>query len=419
MKQLLIRLGQFSIGSLGAALLNLILIPVTTYFLSPSEYGKTSMFFLAQTFLIYIIYLGFDQAFTREFHDQPKPVTLMKQAMVIPLLSSLALIGFMVGFAPWISTILFADSSYTIAIYLLGVSSFFLIFERFLLLLIRMENRALSFSFYSILVKGMILIGTLVALWVGPPTFITVIYGMLIGQIVGDFLLILAHFYLFRAMPGKLDTHLLKQLAHFGLPVVVGTFLYSLLILIDKVFLRMLADFYVLGIYTAAFKVASALMIIQVSFANFWVPTAYEWYKHKKPISYYEKVSHIVMFGISFFFLTMLFFKEWIVVILSPAYLEAQYIFPLLCFYPLMMTVSETTNLGIVFFKAQRSEYLCLIDCSYFCSGIEFSVRPTLRCGGCSACDRNSVHYFFPSSYFFFSMRIWEGFFCQAALNHH
>lgn len=409
LKQLLIRLGQFSIGSMGAALLNLILIPVTTYFLSPSEYGKTSMFFLAQTFLIYIIYLGFDQAFTREFHDQPKPVTLMKQAMVIPLLSSLALIGFMVGFAPWISTILFADSSYTIAIYLLGVSSFFLIFERFLLLLIRMENRALSFSFYSILVKGMILIGTLVALWVGPPTFITVIYGMLIGQIVGDLLLILAHFYLFRAMPGKLDTHLLKQLAHFGLPVVVGTFLYSLLILIDKVFLRMLADFYVLGIYTAAFKVASALMIIQVSFANFWVPTAYEWYKHKKPISYYEKVSHIVMFGISFFFLTMLFFKEWIVVILSPAYLEAQYIFPLLCFYPLMMTISETTNLGIVFLKRSVLNIYVSLIALIFAVVLNFLFVPLYGAVGAALATGTAYIIFFLARTFF-SMRIWEGF---------
>lgn len=125
LKPLLIRLGQFSIGSLGAALLNLILIPVTTYFLSPAEYGKTSMFFLAQTFLIYIIYLGFDQAFTREFHDQQTPVRLMKQAMLVPLISSVVLIGGMVGFAPLISTILFADSSYTTAIYLLGISSFF------------------------------------------------------------------------------------------------------------------------------------------------------------------------------------------------------------------------------------------------------------------------------------------------------
>ncbi|MBO1146075.1 polysaccharide biosynthesis protein, partial [Enterococcus casseliflavus] len=57
MKKLLLRLGFFSLGSLGSAVLNLVLLPVTTSFLTPEEYGKTSMFFLAQTFLIYVIYL--------------------------------------------------------------------------------------------------------------------------------------------------------------------------------------------------------------------------------------------------------------------------------------------------------------------------------------------------------------------------
>ena len=68
MRPLVRRLIQFSIGSIGAAFLNLILIPITTYYLSPEEYGKTSMFLLAQTLLIYVIYLGFYQSFTRKLY---------------------------------------------------------------------------------------------------------------------------------------------------------------------------------------------------------------------------------------------------------------------------------------------------------------------------------------------------------------
>lgn len=60
MKTLIKRLMQFAIGSLGSAFLNLLTIPVVTYFISPAEYGKTSMFMLAQTLLIFVIYLGFD-----------------------------------------------------------------------------------------------------------------------------------------------------------------------------------------------------------------------------------------------------------------------------------------------------------------------------------------------------------------------
>ncbi|MBC6167630.1 oligosaccharide flippase family protein [Listeria booriae] len=409
MKKLLIRFGQFSIGSLGAALLNLILIPVTTYFLTPEEYGKTSMFLLAQTLLIYVVYLGFDQAFTREFHSYPNKTRLLVQAMLTPLLSSIALITFMCLFASTISNWLFADPNYHVAVYLLAFSSILLIFERFILLFVRMENRALMFSFYSIGLKLAILVGTIFALLIFEPTFITVIYGMLIGQMIGDVLLILCQLKLFRKTSLALDKALIKRLAQFGLPVVVGTFLYSLFIIIDKLFLRYFADFNELGIYTAAFKVASALMVLQVSFANFWIPTAYEWFEQKKPIFYYKKVSDVVMFSIAFFFLLMLFFKEWIVLILSSAYSEAQYIFPFLCFYPLMMTVSETTNLGIVFLKKSVLNIYVSVIALLVAILLNITLVPLYGAVGAAIATGTAYIAFFLARTFF-SMRIWEGF---------
>lgn len=240
----------------------------------------------------------------------------------------------LVVFVADFSQLLFESPQYTRAIYLFALSSGLLIFERFLLLTVRMQNKAIQFSVYSILVKFMVLFITLLFLFFGPPTFITVVYGMLFGQIIGDCLLILANLALFVPLIRHIDRNLIKKLSRFGLPTVVGTFLYSLLMIIDKMMLRYFADFAALGIYTAAFKVASALMILQVSFANFWIPTSYEWFKKGKPLIYYERVSHFIMFVLSIFFLLMVFFKETIVILLSQEYLEAQYLFPLLCFIP-------------------------------------------------------------------------------------
>ncbi|RDX02227.1 lipopolysaccharide biosynthesis protein [Listeria kieliensis] len=409
MKKLLIRFGQFSIGSLGAALLNLILIPVTTYFLSPAEYGKTSMFLLAQTLLIYIIYLGFDQAFTREFHAAENKKHLLVQAMLVPLLSALVLIVGLSVFASTVSAWLFSDPNYQMAVYLLALSTILLIFERFILLFIRMENRALSFSACSIWIKFAILAGTVCGLLFFKPVFITVVYGMLIGQMVGDALLILFHLKLFQQAFEAIDGALVKQLAKFGIPVAAGTFLYSLFIVIDKLSLRYFADFDELGIYTAAFKVASALMVLQVSFANFWIPTAYEWYEQKKPIIYYKKVSDLVMFTIAFCFLLLLLFKGFVVVILSPAYSEAQYIFPFLCFYPLMMTVSETTNLGIVFMKKSVLNIYVSVIALIVAVALNLLLAPRYGAiGAALATGTAYIAFFLARTYF--SMRIWEGF---------
>ncbi|WP_088809668.1 MULTISPECIES: lipopolysaccharide biosynthesis protein [Listeria] len=409
MKKLLIRFGQFSIGSLGAALLNLILIPITTYFLTPAEYGKTSMFLLAQTLLIYVIYLGFDQAFTREFHSYAQKTRLLIQSMMTPLFTSCILIAGMCLFASTISEWLFADSNYEVAVYLLAFSIILLIFERFILLFARMENRAITFSIYCIGIKLAILVGTITALLLFEPTFITVVYGMLIGQMIGDFILILFNLPLFKTFRQKPDKALIKHLAKFGLPVAIGTFLYSLFLIIDKLFLRYFSSFDELGIYTAAFKIASALMVLQVSFGNFWIPTAYEWYEQKKPVIYYKRVSDTVMFGVAFFFLAMLFFKDWIVVILSPAYSEAQYIFPFLCFYPLMMTVSETTNLGIVFLKKSVLNIYVSIIALVISVALNIALVPVYGAiGAAIATGTAFISYFLART--FFSMRIWEGF---------
>ena len=409
MRILIRRLVQFSIGSIGAALLNLILIPITTFYLSPTEYGKTSMFLLAQTFMIYVIYLGFDQAFTREFYEYDNKKKLLENAMLVPLLSSIVIVILMCGFASTISMLLFATSIHKNAIYLLAISVIFLIYERFILLSIRMENRGLAFSLYNILIKFTILMCTVLFLMLFKPVFITVVYGTIIGQILGDMILILYNLKLVTFKEFKIDKQLIQRLTNFGLPILVATFIYSLFIIIDKIFLRYFTDFSQLGIYTVAFKIASALLVLQVGFSNFWIPTAYEWYQKRKPIKYYQLVSDIVMLSISVLFLILLLSKDWIMIILSPEYEEAKYIFPFLCFYPLMMTVSETTNLGIVFSKKSSFNIIVSFITLIVSICMNLWLTPILGAIG-TAIATGSAYIAFFSGKTYFSMKLWEGF---------
>ncbi|WP_241433658.1 lipopolysaccharide biosynthesis protein [Listeria floridensis] len=195
----------------------------------------------------------------------------------------------------------------------------------------------------------------------------------------------------------------------FALSLVVATFLYSLFIVIDKLFLRYLSDFTQLGLYMAAFKIASALLVFQTAFSNFWVPTAYKWYQTGKPLIYFKVVSEAIMGLIAFAFVALLLFKGIIVMLLSPDYQATQYIFPFLCFYPLMMTVSETTHLGIVF---QKKSYFNIVV-----SAISLIVAVCLNwllipaygaVGAAIATGTAYIVFFLTRTYF--SMRVWEGF---------
>ncbi|MBC1558428.1 oligosaccharide flippase family protein [Listeria booriae] len=409
MKALIKRLMQFAIGSLGSALLNLMMIPVITFFISPEEYGKTSMFMLVQTLLICVIYLGYDQAFAREFYEYPNKKKLFSTAITIPFLFSGVVIGGMCWFAKPISVFLFESDGYHHVVYLIAASIPFLIFERFLFLYIRMQNKALEFSLFNILVKLSILICTVFFLIFFSRTFITVIYAMIIGQVIGDTILMLRNVRIIYMNPIKTDPDLYPRLTKFGLPIAVATVIYSLFVIIDKLFIRYFCDFEQLGLYTAAFKIASALLILQTTFSNFWVPTAYEWHKKQKPMRYFKLVSDSIMFLIAILFMGLLLFKGVIMMVLSPDYSQAQYIFPFLCFYPLMMTVSDTTNLGIVFLKRGTLNIFVSIIALSVSIALNFLLVPKYGAIGASIATGTAYIAFFLARTYF-SMRIWEGF---------
>ncbi|WP_241432879.1 lipopolysaccharide biosynthesis protein [Listeria fleischmannii] len=95
--------------------------------------------------------------------------------------------------------------------------------------------------------------------------------------------------------------------------------------------------------------------------------------------------------------------------ILSPDYSNAQYIFPFLCFYPLMMTVSETTNLGIVFLKRSSLNILVSLISLAVSVGLNFWLVPIYGATGAAVATGSAYIAFFLARTYF-SMRIWKGF---------
>ncbi|WP_163655309.1 lipopolysaccharide biosynthesis protein [Listeria sp. PSOL-1] len=407
MNKLLTQFLKYSIGSLGAAALNFLTIPIVTYFISPTEYGKTSMFFLVQTILLSVIYLGFDQAFAREFYEVNQLKKLLFNAMALPIIISFCLVFFLLTFKKQISTLLFSDTNADGAIYLLCLMIFALIFERFLFLLMRVENKSLEFSFFNILVKFAILVCTLLFLIFQSHTYIAAIYGTIIGQLVGDSILVIRNWRLFSVSFALFDKKIWMSLFKFALPIFIATVIYSSFTVFDKIIIRAFSGFAALGLYTAAFKVASVLLIVQTTFANFWMPTAYEWYKEKRPIKDFQFVSEIVLLLISILFVFMLMFKDVLIFLLSPEYKEAKYIFPFLCFYPLMMTLSETTNLGIVFLKKGYLNIFVSTSALIVSIILNLTLIPSFGpIGGAIATGSSYIVFFFIRTYF--AGRAWQ-----------
>lgn len=360
MKKFIARLMAFSMGPILGAVISFLTIPVTTYFIAPDEFGKASMITVVQSLILSLIYLGIDQAYTREYPREEDKNNLLKNAMLFPLIISIITLLFTIIFRKNVSILLFSSENYPMISILFGVVIVFSVIERFILLSIRMGERAVEYSLFSISLKLMTFILTLIFIISGERTFLTVVYSTLLGQIIIDIILIFKYKEYINLFDFKPDRILIRKLVIFGLPLIVSASLSSLLNTSGRFFLRGYSTYYELGIYTAALKISSILQIVQSAFTSFWVPTAYRWEKEKKDIKHFSFISDILLLVMTLGFFFILFFKKYIVLLLSSDYSEAQYVTGLLALTPILYTISETTTLGIVF--SGKSYYNILVS---------------------------------------------------------
>ncbi|MTT31852.1 oligosaccharide flippase family protein [Terrilactibacillus sp. BCM23-1] len=399
----------FSIGPIGGAFIAFITIPLTTHFISPNEYGRASMFALFQVLIGTFLYLGIDQAYTREFHSSKNRVHLFKNALMIPLILSLVVFLLICLNAKTVSLLLFDKRDYILASVLFGLMLIFVVFERFILLSIRMQEKAVEYSVFNILIKCAILILTLIYIIFIRQDFLAVVYSTVFGQMAGDFYLIIRYRHLFNFYRFHIDRDLIKQLLKFGVPLIVAASVASLLNSIDRLALRTWSNFFEIGIFTATLKIAAVLSVVQSSFTNFWVPTAYRWYNEQKSITHFKCISDGVLLVMSLLFCCILIFKDGIIILLSPNYHDAIYIVGFLCLQPVMYTISETTTLGIVFSK--KSYLNIWVSLVAVIPNLLLNLLLVPRLGAVGAAISTGVSYiFFFWGRSFFSNRNWNGF---------
>ena len=141
MEGLIKKLGQFSVGPIIGAVLGFITVPVITYFITPGEYGRASMFTLAISILQMFVFLGMDYAYTKRYYESEDKIKLLTNAM-LPSIVLVTLIDIVIFiFRKDVSVLLFDTDSEMLCIYALMVILPGLAAEKFALMDIRMQQR--------------------------------------------------------------------------------------------------------------------------------------------------------------------------------------------------------------------------------------------------------------------------------------
>lgn len=407
--KILKKLMGFSLGPILGAIFSAISVPITTYYLFPNEYGKTSMFNMMYSILLMVAYMGYDQAYIREYHEYEDKSKVLFNSMIVPIFATVVLIIITVCFAPYISMFLFESVYYKHVVYMFASILPFLMLERFILVNLRMQEKALEYSFFSLFVKLVAFLCTLVFLINIRRDFLAIVYSTLISHYIGDGILIFLFRKMLRFNRNMLDKKLIKTMTGFALPLIPATIAGSVFNAEDKIFIKLLSNYDELGYYQVSMTLAGMVLILQQAFSTFWTPMAYRWKNENVPNEKYEYVQKTICFISSACFMGILLIKNIFPVILSEKYSATKYILPFLLFYPVMSMMLTTTTIGIDF--ARKTYYSMYFSIAVVIFNFFMNLIFVPLCGAKGAAIATGMsHVFYFAIKTYYSRKLWFDF---------
>ena len=273
------RLGKHSViyglGGLVSRILAVILLPLYTRYLSPSDYGKVETLIALTTVVGIALSAGIGSAFFRFYFDSPEPAARRRVLRTsFWFIMGMATLGLVVGVAlsSEISQLLFgtSDDADLVAAAFVGLWAGMNWTQ--LTNLFRVEERSAAFvsaSIANILVTVGATLILVVALDKGP-------IGVIVGNFTGT-LAVYAVLVMYRReqLGLEFDRSLLRAMNTFGLPLVPSALFLWVTNFSDRLFLVKLADVHEVGLYSVGVRIASALVLLLTAFRLAWPAFAY------------------------------------------------------------------------------------------------------------------------------------------------
>jgi O-antigen/teichoic acid export membrane protein len=273
------RLGKHSaiygLGGLVSRVLAVLLLPLYTRYLSTSDYGQIETLIALVTVLTIILQFGISSAFFRFYFDAEDAdgrrlvlrtsfwFTMTMATLGLVLVSALA-----TPIAHW----LFGDAGSANLVRASAVALWAQLNYMQLTNLFRVEERSVAFvlaSLSNILITVGATLVLVVALDRGP-------LGVIVGNFTGTLVVYLALLGYRREQLGlQMSRPLLRQMNHFGLPLVPSALLLWVTNFSDRFFLVKLTDTSEVGLYSVGVRVASAMVLLLTAFRTAWPAFAY------------------------------------------------------------------------------------------------------------------------------------------------
>jgi O-antigen/teichoic acid export membrane protein len=338
----------YGVGGLASRFVALILLPLYTRYLTPSDYGAVETLVALVAILTTVLRVGIPSAFFRFYFDSEEPAyrtRVIRTSFWFTM--AMATIGLAVGMllAERISEWLFDTNDRTTLVR----AAFVLLWAQMnyeqMTALFRVEERAVAFTVASLANLAFTVAATV--------TFVVALEWGATGVVVGNFtgtLIVYAALLAYRReqLGLTLDRPLLRNMNRFGLPLMPAMLAIWLLNFGDRFFILRLEGADDVGVYSIGARIASAMVLLLTAFRAAWPAFAYSIEEDAAATRADSFVLTYLLFVASWAALALSLLSPWLVEWLTtPEFYDASDVVALLAFGAVAFGGFQVVSIGL------------------------------------------------------------------------
>ena len=376
--------------------------PIYAHLFDVTEFGILSLAITLSSLLAVVANCGLNNAVQRHYMD-PKTTKEEQQRIVSTgfyclIGFSLLIIGTALSIAYWLKAHIYEKNGLSWSLVALAVMTILPIqIFQFSLDLIRLYFRPWIYTLLNGCLNSLIIALTLLFC----VSFHWGIAGFLAGSLMAYLLMApFALHFIRKDLVWRFDFSLGKQVMTYGYPFIFAGVAYWIFESMDRWMLAEMADLVEVGIYSIAFKIGMAMILLNTAFARAWSPYALKVFQQQ---GQYRMLYSRVLTAWMFFLLLAatgisLFSQELLIFLTPPDYWRAASVIPLICMGLLFSGTTQVTVIGISLEKKTLHLSIATWGTAILNFILNFILIP--KYGASGAAIATLISYFFLTIYY-------------------
>ncbi|MEJ2635383.1 MAG: oligosaccharide flippase family protein [Calditrichia bacterium] len=263
----------YSLSTSIQRLQGLIMLPIytsTAYIPKPSDFGNYGLIYTFIAFMNFVYLFGMDSAFLRYFFlGRRDRKTVFSTTFLVLTGAGIVTSIFLFIFAAPLSRLILFTADLTPYIRLAALILFFDTIGNLPFLILRAEERPVSFTVFRMSRFGLELLLNILFVVILKRGVIGILYANVLASVIN--FVVMSPFAL-KYFRFTIDVPLLKEMVHFGLPFLPNGIAYMTIEMVDRFLVTDYLGKDVMAYYHANYKFASILLLLIVGFRNAWQP---------------------------------------------------------------------------------------------------------------------------------------------------